>query len=76
MFWGILALIGGATFVFNGFGVLGDPECNTVSFGGARVVTATCYSDDMGAISGTLAGLGMLVFGAFLIYFGYRTIRR
>lgn len=30
MFWSVIGLIGGGSFIFNGFGVLTDPSCDTV----------------------------------------------
>jgi hypothetical protein len=79
MFWSIVGIIGGGTFVVNGFGVLTDPNCDTVSFGGGRAVQVTCYqagSAMTGAVSGTVAGLGMLVVGGGIIYFAIQGFRR
>jgi hypothetical protein len=79
MFWSVIGLIGGGTFVFNGFSVLTDPNCDTVGFGGGRVVQVTCYeagSAMSGEFSGTVAGLGMIVFGALILYFSWRNLKR
>lgn len=79
MIWGLLALIGGGTFVVNGFGVLMDPNCDTVSFGGGRVVQVTCYQDGAlgaGALPSAVAGIGMVMFGALLIFFAWRQFKR
>ena len=79
MFWSIVGLIGGGTFVFNGFGVLTDSNCDTVSFGGGRAVQVTCYqagSAMSGAVSGTIAGLGMLIVGGAIMYFSYLGLKR
>lgn len=79
MFWSIVGIIGGGTFVVNGFGVLTDPNCNTVSFGGGRAVQVTCYqagSAMSGAVSGTVAGLGMLAVGGGIVYFAIQVLRK
>lgn len=79
MFWSIVGIIGGGTFVVNGFGVLTDPNCDTVSFGGGRAVQVTCYqagSAMSGAVSGTVAGLGMLAIGGVIIYFAIQVLRK
>lgn len=78
MIWGLLALIGGSTFVFNGLGVLFDPNCDTVSFGGGRVVQVTCHQAGgiaTGALPGGIAGFGMVLFGSFLIYVAWRSFK-
>jgi len=77
MFWSILALIGGGTFLVNGFKVLTDPNCASVDFSGGRAVLATCYeSASMGTVSGNLAGIGMMMFGSLLGYFALRGFSR
>lgn len=79
MFWSVVGLIGGGTFIVNGFSVLTDPNCATVSFGGGRVVQATCYQAGVpmsGDFSGTVAGLGMLAFGSLIVYLAARNIKR
>ena len=77
MLWSILALIGGGTFLVNGFSVLTDPNCASVDFSGGRAVLATCYeSASMGSISGDLAGFGMIVFGIFLGFLAIKGLSR
>ena len=79
MFWSLIGFLGGGTFLFNGFGILSDPNCDTVSFGGGRVIQATCYQDgaiETGAISGTFAGIGMIIVGLLFIYIAWRNVRR
>jgi hypothetical protein len=79
MFWSVIGLIGGGTFVFNGFSVLTDPNCDTVGFSGGRAVQVTCFeagSAMSGEFSGTVAGLGMVVFGALILYFSWRNFKR
>jgi hypothetical protein len=79
MFWSVLGLIGGGTFIVNGFSVLTDPNCDTVGFGGGRVVQATCYPAGVGMtgeFSGTVAGLGMLAVGGLIIYIAWRNFKR
>ena len=79
MFWSVLGLIGGGSFIVNGFSVLTDPNCDTVGFGGGRVVQATCYQAGAGMsgeFSGTVGGLGMLVVGGLILYFAWRNFKR
>ena len=79
MFWSVIGLIGGGTFIVNGFSVLTDPDCDTVSFGGGRVVQATCYPEGLsmtGDFSGTLAGIGMLAVGGLILAFVWRNFQR
>ena len=79
MLWSVIGLIGGGSFIVNGFSVLTDPNCDTVSFGGGRVVQATCYqagSSMSGEFSGTVAGLGMLAVGGLILYFAWRNFKR
>jgi len=77
MLWAILALVGGGTFLVNGFSVLTDPNCASVDFSGGRAVLATCYdSASTGTISGNLAGSGMMLFGALLVFFALRSFTR
>lgn len=79
MFWSIIGVIGGGSFIINGFGILSDPNCDSVSFGGGRVVQATCYQAgglETGAISGTLAGIGMVAVGFLFLYFAWRNFKR
>jgi hypothetical protein len=79
MVWSILSLVGGGTFVYNGLQVLSDPSCDTVSFGGGRVVQVTCYETGAymsGEFSGQIAGAGMILLGAILIYFAWRNLKK
>ena len=79
MLWSIIGVIGGGSFIINGFGILSDPNCDSVSFGGGRVVQATCYQSgglETGAISGTLAGIGMVAVGFLFLYFAWRNFKR
>lgn len=79
MLWSIIGVIGGGSFIINGFGILSDPNCDSVSFGGGRVVQATCYQAgglETGAISGTLAGMGMVAVGFLFLYFAWRNFKR
>jgi hypothetical protein len=79
MFWSVIGLIGGGSFIVNGFSVLTDPSCDTVGFGGGRAVQVTCYENGAvmsGAFSGTVAGLGMLAFGGVILYFAWRNFKR
>ena len=79
MFWSVLGLIGGGSFIVNGFGILTDPSCDTVGFGGGRVVQVTCYEAGAGMsgeFSGTFAGLGMLAVGGVILYIAFRNFKR
>jgi hypothetical protein len=79
MFWSVLGLIGGGSFIVNGFGVLTDPSCDTVGFGGGRVIQVTCYEAGAGMngeFSGTVAGLGMLAAGTLILYLAWRNFKR
>ena len=79
MLWSIFGVIGGGSFIINGFGILSDPNCDSVSFGGGRVVQATCYQAgglETGAISGTLAGIGMVTVGFLFLYIAWRNFKR
>ena len=79
MLWSLIGLIGGGSFVVNGFSILTDPDCETVSFGGGRVVQATCYPADIGITGdfpGAVAGLGMLAIGCLILYFAWRNFKR
>jgi len=77
--WAILALVGGGTFVVNGFQVLTDPTCDTVGLGGGRVIQITCYEAGApmtGDFSGTVAGLGLIIVGALILSFAWRSFKR
>ena len=73
MIWSILGLIGGGSFIYNGFGVLTDPSCDTVGFGGGRAVQVTCY--EAGAsMSGEFPGT--VAVGSLILYFAWRNFKR
>ena len=79
MFWSLLGLIGGGSFIVNGFSVLTDPSCETVGFGGGRAVQVTCYEAGApmgGDFSGTIGGLGMLAVGGLILYFSWNSFKR
>jgi hypothetical protein len=79
MFWSIIGFIGGGSFVVNGFSVLTDPNCDTVGFGGGRVVQATCYENGAlmsGEFPGTIAGIGMIGIGALILYFSWHNLKK
>lgn len=69
MFWKVLTLIGAGTFVVTGLDVLANSNCVTAKFGGARVITVTCYSNNYGDMSGKTAGLLTLLAGFALLIF-------
>lgn len=56
MIWLVIAVIGSGTFVFSGISVLSDPFCQSVDFGGGRVIQISCRNDSFGAFSQTSAG--------------------
>jgi hypothetical protein len=79
MLWSILGLVGGGSFIVTGFGVLTDPSCDTVGFGGGRAVQVTCYEAGAvmsGEFSGSVAGFGMLAVGGLILYFAWRNFKR
>jgi hypothetical protein len=79
MFWSVIGLIGGGTFVFNGFTVLTDPSCDTVGFGGGRVIQVTCYEAGAamsGDFPGNMAGIGLIAVGALILYASWRNLKR
>ncbi len=64
MFWRLLMLAGGLSFLVTGCQILGDEDCQSVDIGGsARFVQATCYeSSTHGGMSGSTAGgLGVAI---------------
>ena len=66
MFGAIAALaasVGGVFLAFRGIQVL---DCRSVSFSGKFT---TCYPSDLGAMSGTVAGVGLVGVGAALFIF-------
>jgi hypothetical protein len=72
MIWLILAIIGAGTFVFSGFSVLSDPFCQSVDFGGGRVIQMTCRDDNLGVLSQTSAGWLSILGGLALLIFIFR----
>lgn len=71
MIWKILALVGGGSFLVVGWGILTDPNCNSVSFrgGGARTVVTTCFADTNGDFSKSLAVTGCMIIGFTILTF-------
>ncbi len=78
MIWGILGLIGGGSFIVNGFSVLTDPDCSQVGFSGGRAVSVTCFPAGSigGDMPGTIGGLGMLFFGGLLLWLSWKSFTR
>lgn len=71
----IIGVIVGIVAIVNGFGILTNDNCESVSFGGrggGRVVAAMCYGDGSGALPGFVAGLGMLFVGLAIIALSIR----
>jgi hypothetical protein len=69
--WKAIALIGSGSFFVVGWGVLTDPQCNSVSFrgGGARTVVTTCYADSRGDFSKMSAVTGSWLIGLVILGF-------
>ena len=64
MFWRVIAVIGGLTFLVNGCQILGDDQCKSVDLGGtARAMQFTCYRyPSQGDMSqGEAGGLGIVI---------------
>ncbi len=64
MFWRVLIVIGGLTFLINGCQILGNEDCNSVDLGGThRVISYSCLrSPSAGEMSGGAAGgLGVAI---------------
>ena len=80
MFWSVIGLIGGGSFIVNGFSVLGDSDCATVGFSGGRAVQVTCYPEgsiyNTSGIPGTVGGLGMLLAGSIILYISWINFKR
>jgi len=78
MIWGLLGLIGGGTFIVNGFTVLTNPDCSEIGFSGGRVVSVTCFSEGSygGSFPGTIGGIGMILFGLLLLWGAWRAFTR
>jgi hypothetical protein len=64
VFWRVLIVIGGLTFLINGCQILGNEDCNSVDLGGThRVISYSCLrSPNAGEMSGGAAGgLGVAI---------------
>jgi hypothetical protein len=72
MIWFILAIIGAGTFIFSGSSVLTDPFCQSVDFGGGRVIQITCRDDSLGAFSQASAGWLSILGGVGLLLLIFR----
>ena len=72
MIWLLIAIIGAGTFIFSGFSVLTDPFCQSVDFGGSRVIQMTCRDDTFGAFSKTSAGWLSILGGIGILLFIFR----
>lgn len=72
MIWLVISIIGAGTFVFSGISVLSDPYCQSVDFGGGRVIQMTCRNDSFGAFSQTSAGWLSILGGIGILLFIFR----
>ena len=72
MIWGLLALVGAGSFLVSGFSVLTDSTCQSVDFGGGRVIQLTCRGDEFGAFSSTAAGWLSITGGLILLSIIFR----
>jgi hypothetical protein len=73
----IIGSILGLLAIINGFSILTDKSCDSVSFGGqggGRVMVATCFQDGSGALPGSVAGLGMIVLGGLIAFFSIKNL--
>lgn len=73
----VIGAILGLVAIINGFGILADSTCDSVSFGGrggGRVMVATCFSDGSGALPGSVAGLGMIVLGGLIAFLSIKKL--
>ncbi len=73
----IIGSILGLLVIINGFSVLTDRNCDSVSFdgqGGGRVMVANCFPDGSGALPGSVAGLGMIVLGGLIAFFSIKKL--
>ena len=78
MFWRILVVIGGLTFLAGGCQVLGDENCNSVDIGGnRRVMSFECHrSPRTGEFSGSTAGaLGVAIGSAMILAASWPLVR-
>jgi hypothetical protein len=69
MFWKAVALFGSGSFFVVGWGVLTNPNCDSVSFrgGGARTVLTTCYKDSSGDFTKLTAVAGSWLIGLAIL---------
>jgi hypothetical protein len=72
MIWSFLAIVGAGTFIFSGFSVLSDPFCQSVDFGGGKVIQMTCRDDSFGAYSQTSAGWLSILGGLVILIIVFR----
>ena len=72
MIWFLIAIVGAGTFVLSGISVLSDPFCQSVDFGGGRVIQLTCRNDSFGAFSQVSAGWLSILGGVVIILFIFR----
>ena len=66
MLGAIAALASSVGGVFLAFRDIQVFDCRSVSFSGT---STTCYSNDLGAVNGTVAGVGLVAIGAALFIF-------
>ena len=73
VFWRLVAVVCGVTFVLGGCDVLLDDMCASVDFGGQRrSLGYTCYADERsGEMSGPVAGALMLFGGMAFVHAGW-----
>lgn len=72
MIWLLIAIVGAGTFVFSGISVLSDPFCQSVDFGGGRVIQISCRNDSFGAFSQASAGWLSILGGVGILLFIFR----
>ena len=72
MIWLLIAIVGAGTFIFSGISVLSDPFCQSVDFGGGRVIQISCRNDSFGAFSQVSAGWLSILGGLALLVFIFR----
>lgn len=72
MIWLVIAIIGSGTFIYSGISVLSDPFCQSVDFGGGRVIQITCRDDSFGAFSQSSAGWLSILGGIGILLFVFR----
>jgi hypothetical protein len=73
----ILVFIGGLSFIGSGFQILTDPNCASVSWGGYRVVTTTCFANTAeGGIPAWFGGTISIIGGLLMLYYSIKGRRR